>query len=142
MPKGWKQVSKNDDSYLQVSHKDNRTEQEETTATTVAAIEKDDASLLNPNKTRIRRALVIDDSVVIRKSLSRALSKLGFDVATAVNGLEGLKDLQSNVYDVVFCDFLMPVMDGLDCVQQYRDWEAIHRPWIQSIHCGYFGTCG
>ena len=81
-------------------------------------------------KKRIRRALVIDDSIVIRKSLGRALSKLGFEVKTSMNGLDGLKDLQTDIYDVVFCDFLMPIMDGLDCVQQYRDWEAIHRPWI------------
>jgi len=108
---------------------------QETETTTDAAMEKDGPSLLNPNE-RIRRALVIDDSIVIRKSLSRALSKLGFDVSTAMNGLEGLKDLQSNVYDVTFCDFLMPAMDGLDCVKQYRVWEAIHRPWIQQYIVG------
>jgi len=89
-----------------------------------------------PKKNRERRALVIDDSIVIRKSLSRALSKLGFEVKTAMNGLDGLKDLQTDVFDVVFCDFLMPVMDGLDCVQQYRDWEKIHRPWIHQYIVG------
>jgi CheY-like chemotaxis protein/GAF domain-containing protein len=122
-----------DGSYVHVSHKQNEAQEIETTSR--AAMENYDESLLNPNE-RIRRALVIDDSIVIRKSLSRALSKLGFDVSTAVDGLEGLKDLQSNVYDVVFCDFLMPVMDGLDCVQQYRDWEVIHRPWIQQYIVG------
>jgi CheY-like chemotaxis protein len=61
---------------------------------------------------------------------------LGFDVNTSTNGLEGLKDLQTDVFDIVFCDFLMPAMDGLDCVQQYRDWEAIHRPWIHQYIVG------
>ena len=89
-----------------------------------------------PEEQRTRRALVIDDSIVIRKTMSRGLSKLGFEVMTATNGMEGLKELQSGVFDLVLCDYLMPVMDGLDCVQQYRDWEAIHRPWIHHYIVG------
>lgn len=77
--------------------------------------------------TRKKRALVIEDSLVVRKSLSRALDKMGFDVTQAVNGLEGLNRLKENFFDLVLCDFLMPVMDGMDCVKQYRDWEKEHR---------------
>jgi CheY-like chemotaxis protein len=79
---------------------------------------------------RKKRALVIEDSLVVRKSLARALNKLGFDVTQAVDGLEGLKDLKENIFDLTLCDFLMPVMDGMDCVKQYRDWEKEHRPWF------------
>lgn len=85
---------------------------------------------------RARRALVIDDSIVIRKSVGRALSRLGYEVEHAVNGLEGLRMLQQHVYDIVLCDYLMPVMDGLDCVQQYRDWEEAHRPWFRQYIVG------
>jgi len=85
---------------------------------------------------RVRHALIIDDSVVIRKSMSKALFKLDFKVTQAVNGLEGLKQLQQQVFDVVLCDYLMPVMDGLDCVQQYRDWEEAHRPWFRQYIIG------
>jgi CheY-like chemotaxis protein/signal transduction histidine kinase len=76
---------------------------------------------------RVRRALVIDDSLVIRKTIFRALTVMGFDVSVATNGMEGLQKLQAVKFDVTFCDFLMPIMDGLDCVQQYRSWEAAHR---------------
>mmetsp|Transcript_7622 Transcript_7622/g.11642 ORF Transcript_7622/g.11642 Transcript_7622/m.11642 type:complete len:916 (-) Transcript_7622:113-2860(-) len=85
---------------------------------------------------RVRHALIIDDSVVIRKSMDKALTKHGFRVTQAVNGLEGLKQLQQQVFDIVLCDYLMPVMDGLDCVQQYRDWEEAHRPWFQQYIVG------
>lgn len=85
---------------------------------------------------RPRRALVIDDSLVIRKSMGNALTRLGFQVTQAVNGLEGLKQLQSQVFDVVMCDYLMPVMDGLDCVTQYREWELTHRPWFKQYIVG------
>ncbi|KAL7579880.1 hypothetical protein ACA910_004890 [Epithemia clementina (nom. ined.)] len=77
---------------------------------------------------RKRRSLIIEDSLVVRKSLARALEKLGMVVTQAVDGLEGLKCMKSQIFDFVLCDFLMPVMDGLDCVQQYRDWEKQHRP--------------
>jgi CheY-like chemotaxis protein/signal transduction histidine kinase len=109
------------------------------TVNEVLAVEhKREASIkkLDVGGVRIRRALVIDDSIVIRKSVGRGLSKLGFDVTYAVNGLEGLKQMQQQVFDVVLCDFLMPVMDGLDCVQQYRDWEEPHRPWFRQYIVG------
>ena len=85
----------------------------------------------------VRRALVIDDSLVIRKSVGRTLARLGFEVDLAVNGQEGLKWLQQNVFNVVICDYLMPVMDGLDCVQQYREWEKDNRPsWTRQYIVG------
>ncbi|KAL3907827.1 MAG: hypothetical protein SGARI_003350 [Bacillariaceae sp.] len=79
---------------------------------------------------RQKRALVIEDSNVVRKMLTKILTKLDFDVSQAENGMEGLEKLKSNLFDLTLCDFLMPIMDGLDCVQQYRDWEKYHRPWI------------
>lgn len=85
---------------------------------------------------RPRTALVIDDSLVIRKLLCRALGNLDFRVIDAKDGLEGLKKLQSDVFDIVLCDFLMPVMDGLDCIQQFRSWEKIHRPWYRQFIIG------
>lgn len=79
---------------------------------------------------RQRRALVIEDSTIVRRMLTKSLSKHGFVVSQAENGMEGLEELKGTLFDLVMCDFLMPIMDGLDCVQQYRDWEKIHRPWI------------
>jgi len=108
------------------------------TVARVLAEEKRKAESISRNAKagRPRRALVIDDSIVIRKSMDRALSNLGFEVTQAVNGLEGLKQLQSQVFDVVMCDYLMPVMDGLDCVMQYRQWENTHRPWFKQYIVG------
>ena len=85
------------------------------------------------NSKRTRHALVIDDSITIRKSIERALVKMGFAVSLATNGMEGLKCLQKSLFDVVLCDFLMPIMDGLDCVQQYRSWENRNRPWFRQV---------
>ena len=82
------------------------------------------------------KALVIDDSLVVRKSISMVLKKLGFEVEQAVDGMEGLKLLKDQLFDLTLCDFLMPVMDGLDCVKQYRDWEKKERPWFSQYIIG------
>jgi CheY-like chemotaxis protein len=84
-----------------------------------------------PLQSRQRKALVIDDSLVVRKTLARALSGMGYACTVAENGMEGLKELQDTIFDLSLCDFFMPVMDGLDCVKQYREWEQQHRPWFR-----------
>ena len=96
----------------------------------------DGKTLVFEAQPRRRRALIIEDSIVIRKVIANALSKIGFETVTAVNGMEGLQMLQSSLYDVVLCDFLMPVMDGLDCVHQYREWEKTHRQWLRQYIIG------
>ncbi len=73
-----------------------------------------EAVLMKEGETRKKRALVIEDSMVVRKTLlTRVLSKLGFEAAQAFDGMEGLKELQCSLFDVVLCDFLMPMMDRL-----------------------------
>ncbi len=89
---------------------------------------------------RRKCALIIDDSTTIRKVFHRALSNLGYEVYQAENGLKGLEELKITIYDVVLCDFLMPIMDGVDCVQQYRAWEQTNRQWANQVGF-YFLSC-
>ena len=97
---------------------------------------------LSSDGSRKKRALVIDDSKVIRKSIARVLTKLGYEAMEAEDGMEGFQQLQGSLFDVVFCDFLMPVMDGLDCVMQYREWEAAHRPFFRQYILGISAHAG
>ncbi len=94
---------------------------------------------------RSRCALVIDDSKTIRKVMHRALQNFGFHVIQAENGLQGLEEMKSTVFDIVLCDFLMPIMDGMDCVQQYRQWENNNRSWFRQVCAtlasSYFVSC-
>jgi len=87
----------------------------------------------NNNKARVKEALIIDDSLSIRKAIDRALSNLGFNVSQAENGMVGLLCMKSKAFDIVLCDFLMPIMDGLDCVKQFRAWEVDHRSWFRQV---------
>ncbi|KAL9182304.1 hypothetical protein ACHAXT_012956 [Thalassiosira profunda] len=85
------------------------------------------ASEPEPSK-RAKRVLIIDDSLTIRKALSRGFSRLDFEVDEAENGLQGFKKLKSGLYEIVVLDFLMPVMDGPEVARKIRAWELEHRP--------------
>jgi CheY-like chemotaxis protein len=85
---------------------------------------------------RVKRALVVDDSLVVRKSLAMALKRIGYDVAQAENGMEGLQKMMDIMFDLVLCDFLMPVMDGFDCVKQFRLWETENRSNFRQLIVG------
>jgi two-component system chemotaxis response regulator CheY len=67
------------------------------------------------------RALIVDDSSVMRKIVERSLRQAGIDlkqVLEAGNGAEALTVLQDNSVDLILCDINMPVMDGLEFVKQ------------------------
>ncbi len=67
------------------------------------------------------RALVIDDSRVIRGILARILQPLDFEVSEAGNGQEGLERLRRlGKPDLVLVDWNMPVMNGLEFVRAVR----------------------
>jgi two-component system, chemotaxis family, chemotaxis protein CheY len=66
------------------------------------------------------RALIIDDSSVMRKIVERSLRQAGINltqVLEAGNGAEALGVLQESKVDLILCDINMPVMDGLEFVK-------------------------
>lgn len=70
------------------------------------------------------RALIVDDSSVMRKIIERALRQSGFEfeaVYEASNGAEGLEALKVRQVDIIFSDINMPVMDGLEFVRQLNE---------------------
>ncbi|MET0218933.1 MAG: response regulator [Burkholderiales bacterium] len=58
------------------------------------------------------RILVIDDETPIRANLSRMLAMEGHEVVTAEDGLAGLDCIRLQRPDLIFCDLVMPVLDG------------------------------
>jgi two-component system chemotaxis response regulator CheY len=72
------------------------------------------------------RALIVDDSPVMRKIVERALRQAGVflgEVMEAGNGSQALEILRHHKVDVVFSDINMPVMDGLEFVRQLQTVE-------------------
>jgi two-component system, chemotaxis family, chemotaxis protein CheY len=101
------------------------------------------------------RALIVDDSSVMRKIVERSLRQAGIDliqVFQAGNGAEALAVLKENQLDLILCDINMPVMDGLEFIKQLprienaRDvpvvmitTEGSESHVVQAISCGARG---
>ena len=69
------------------------------------------------------RALIVDDSSVMRKIVERSLRQAGLDslvVHEAGSGSEGLEVLKATAVDVILSDINMPSMDGLEFLRQIR----------------------
>jgi PAS domain S-box-containing protein len=66
------------------------------------------------------RILIADDLVVNQEIITATLERRGHTVRQVFNGLEALETLQQERFDLVLMDVQMPVMDGLEAVQQIR----------------------
>jgi two-component system, chemotaxis family, chemotaxis protein CheY len=72
------------------------------------------------------RALIIDDSSVMRKIVERSLRQAGLEslvVFEAGSGIEALQILKSKEVDLILSDINMPSMDGLEFVRQLHSQQ-------------------
>lgn len=75
-----------------------------------------------PEQSQRRRArlLVVDDSFATRELIRSILSAAGYEVATAVDGLDALDRLRAETYDLVVSDVEMPRVDGFTLTSRIR----------------------
>jgi len=69
---------------------------------------------LNPSESVLGRILVIDDEAAIRDSLEVLLTLEGYAVTMAVDGVEGLKTLEHDSFDLLLLDLNLPGQSGLE----------------------------
>ena len=79
--------------------------------------------------TALKKILVVDDELVVRKSLDRVLTNKGYAVVTANNGEEALSKIAAEKYDAVFADVLMPGMSGLEVTKAIK----ARQPWLPVV---------
>ena len=84
----------------------------------------------------IPQVLVIDDDAVVGRSFERVLTEKGYEVDMALSGEEGLKDMDTTDYDVVFTDIKMPGMDGIEVAERIK----AKCPWTPVVVITGFGT--
>jgi len=65
---------------------------------------------------RVRRVLVVDDSITVRELERQLLENQGYQVDVAVDGVDGWNAVRSGRYDLVVSDIDMPRMDGIELV--------------------------
>lgn len=77
------------------------------------------------------KALVVDDSRVMRNMVMQTLQNSGlaaFEFVEAANGSEGMEKLDSETIDIIFCDWNMPGMNGIEFARHVRATQ-----WISHI---------
>ena len=68
------------------------------------------------------RIIVIEDEAAIRRLVSRILSRSGHEVREAANGRDGVALHRSDPAELVITDLFMPEQDGIETIQQIREF--------------------
>jgi len=66
------------------------------------------------------KILLIDDETDYSETVGFWLMANGYQVRTASSGIDGLKAIEDDVPDIVFLDFMMPCMNGIEVLREIR----------------------
>jgi DNA-binding NtrC family response regulator len=80
------------------------------------------------------RLLIVDDEKNIRLTIAQSLDPLGYEVMTALNGEDALRQLQVQEYQLILLDLKMPGIDGLEVLQRAVELQPDIKIMIISAH--------
>lgn len=118
----------------------NESASEQDSAATITAKEVDDElSVIEQESSELRAdeplLLVIDDNEDIRRMIT-LLMQDEYNVITAPDGQEGLRLAAKYVPDLIICDVMMPVMDGMECCRRLKEEVSTsHIPVLMLTAC-------
>ena len=73
------------------------------------------------------RALIVEDQEYNLLVIENILSRLGYQTDHATDGNEALAKLQTDLYDIVFMDWDLPGLNGVEVTRRFRQWEPPKR---------------
>ncbi|MGB9990640.1 hybrid sensor histidine kinase/response regulator [Pseudoduganella rhizocola] len=76
---------------------------------------------------KMKRILVVDDSLTVREMERKLLLSRGFEVDIAIDGIDGWNVVRSGDYDLVITDVDMPRMDGIELVSLIKKDLNLHK---------------
>ncbi len=76
------------------------------------------------------KILVVDDDPDIIEILTYNLSNEGYNVKSAVNGVEALKKAKKFIPDIILLDVMMPEMDGIEACSNLREIQSLSKSMI------------
>lgn len=85
-----------------------------------------------------RKALIVDDYILIRRNHKLLLEKLGFEVLEASNGQEAIDLINARGPDsiaIIIADLMMPVMGGADFVSELHKVFGLKLPPVLICSC-------
>ncbi len=73
------------------------------------------------NKSRNRKVLIIEDEHFITELYQRSLKKAGYQVSVVIDGNEALQESQTDKYDIILLDLMIPNLTGIEILNILRD---------------------
>jgi DNA-binding response OmpR family regulator len=70
------------------------------------------------------KILIVEDEHFISELYTRALTKAGYEVKVVIDGEEGLKEAQTDKYDVILLDIMIPNLTGTEILSRLRSADA------------------
>jgi len=96
-----------------------------TASTRPASVSKDPANQVTAQKNINSRVLLVEDSKENQLLICRILTKFGYEVEVANDGVEGIQKAMTGNFDVVLMDMQMPVLDGYAATERLRKMAYI-----------------
>ncbi|MGE5457656.1 MAG: response regulator [Methanococcaceae archaeon] len=79
----------------------------------------------------MKKILIIEDSVDIASSINDLLQEFNYEVAVAINGEQAIEAARITQPDLIFCDVLMPRMNGFEVLKMLKAGEQTkHIPFV------------
>jgi len=82
-----------------------------------------------------KKILIAEDDRPMASALEIKLNNSGFEAKTVFNGEEAIKELEKEKYDLMLLDIMMPVMNGFEVLEYFRE-KKITIPVIVSSNLG------
>lgn len=73
------------------------------------------------NTPTLRKILCIEDELFISELYVRALTRAGYEVDVELDGQKGLAAVQTDTYDIVLLDLMIPTITGIEVLRALRD---------------------
>lgn len=73
------------------------------------------------NSTSSRKILCIEDELFIGELYTRALNKAGYQVDVIGDGAKALEAAQTDTYDIILLDLMIPTITGIEVLRTLRD---------------------
>ena len=80
-----------------------------------------------------KKVLIAEDSSVIQNLTKKILQIQNYQISSAKNGVQVLKMLEKEHFDVILMDINMPQMDGMECARNIRAREDSNKAQIPII---------
>jgi PAS domain S-box-containing protein len=110
--------------YVEIPLEESRNQTLEVEDTTISITYEDEQ--LDKNL----KLLIVEDNLINQKILKMLLKKSGYSCDTAQNGQVCLDMMRHNIYDLIFMDMQMPVMDGITATRKIIEIYGENRPRI------------